>query len=59
MRRLVVVSALALLLGGGTAGALRLPGAPRCPIFPAGNAWNERVSSLVAQKVAEALDAGA
>ncbi|MGH2933156.1 MAG: hypothetical protein ACRDL2_01390 [Gaiellaceae bacterium] len=46
MRRLVVVSALALLLGGGTAGALRLPGAPRCPIFPAGNAWNERVSSL-------------
>jgi hypothetical protein len=46
MRRLVVVGALALLLGGGTAGALRLPGAPRCPIFPAGNAWNERVSSL-------------
>ncbi len=46
MRRLLLVTALALLLGGGTASALRVPGAPRCPIFPAGNAWNERVDTL-------------
>ena len=46
MRRLLVVTASALLLGGGTASALRVPGAPRCTIFPANNAWNERVDAL-------------
>jgi hypothetical protein len=46
MRRLVFVTAAALLLGGGNASALRVPGAPRCAIFPAGNAWNERVDTL-------------
>ncbi|HKB93278.1 MAG TPA: hypothetical protein VKC62_03470 [Gaiellaceae bacterium] len=46
MRRLVVAGIVALLVGGGSAGALRLPGAPRCPVFPASNAWNERVDSL-------------
>jgi len=46
MRRLLVVTASALLLGGGTASALRVPGAPRCTIFPANNAWNERVDML-------------
>ena len=46
MRRLLVVTASALLLGGGTASALRVPGAPRCTIFPANNAWNERVDTL-------------
>ncbi len=46
MRRLLVVTASALLLGGGTASALRVPGAPRCTVFPAGNAWNERVDTL-------------
>jgi hypothetical protein len=36
-----------LLLGGGaSAHALRVPAAPRCPIFPASNAWNQRVDSL-------------
>jgi hypothetical protein len=44
--RAVVVGAVVLLLGGGSAQALRLPGAPACPIFPAGNAWNERVDTL-------------
>ncbi len=46
MTRAVVVGAAVLLLGGGSAQALRLPGAPACPIFPANNAWNERVDTL-------------
>jgi hypothetical protein len=46
MKRLLVVAAGALLLGGASAQALRLPGAPRCPVFPPGNAWNQPVDSL-------------
>ncbi len=46
MRRVLAVTALALLVGGGTASALRVPGAPHCTIFPANNAWNERVDTL-------------
>jgi hypothetical protein len=34
------------LLTGSTAHALRLPAAPHCPVFPANNAWNERVDRL-------------
>jgi hypothetical protein len=45
-RLLFVVAAGALLLGGASAHALRLPGAPKCTIFPATNAWNERVDAL-------------
>ena len=47
-RRLLVplVCAAALLLVAASARALRLPGAPGCPIFPANNAWNERVDTL-------------
>jgi hypothetical protein len=46
MRWLGVVAALALLPGAGSVQALRLPGAPSCPIFPADNPWNERVDTL-------------
>jgi len=46
MRRLAVVVVATLLLGVGSAGALRLPNAPKCPIFPANNPWNERVDTL-------------
>jgi hypothetical protein len=46
MRRLALLAAVTLLLGGGTAQALRLPGAASCPIFPANNPWNERVDTL-------------
>ncbi len=48
MNRVLVVTAAcaALLAGGSSAGALRLPGAPRCTIFPASNAWNQRVDQL-------------
>ena len=51
-RFLVVVGAsapllvLALLLGRSSANALRVPSAPACPIFPAANAWNQRVDTL-------------
>jgi len=51
MRQMKVLAAFALatavaLLGGGAARALRLPSAPKCPVFPADNAWNERVDTL-------------
>jgi hypothetical protein len=45
MKRLVVLVA-ALALSGSSAHALRLPGAPRCMIFPKTNAWNMRVDTL-------------
>src|SRR4051812_43773315 len=38
--------ALLLLVDGSPANALRLPSAPRCTIFPASNAWNQRVDGL-------------
>jgi hypothetical protein len=34
------------LLCASSASALRLPTAPKCPVFPANNAWNQRVDSL-------------
>lgn len=42
---LAVTFALLALLSGSAA-ALRLPGAPRCPIFPKNNPWNSRVDRL-------------
>ena len=32
--------------GGNTTTGVRLPGAPRCPVFPADNAFNQRVDRL-------------
>ncbi len=55
MKRFATVAAAlaVVLLGGSSASALRLPGAPRCEIFPANNAWNQRVDKLpVAQNSA-------
>jgi hypothetical protein len=46
MTKVLALAAGAMLLGGATAQALRLPGAPRCPIFPATNAWNQRIDAL-------------
>jgi hypothetical protein len=43
---LILVSATALGCAGATAQALRLPAAPRCPVFPASNPWNQRVDRL-------------
>jgi hypothetical protein len=45
MRRLLAV-AVPLTLLASSASALRLPSAPRCPVFPASNAWNRRVDKL-------------
>jgi hypothetical protein len=46
MKRLLALAAGVMLLGGASAHALRLPGAPMCNIFPTTNAWNERVDAL-------------
>jgi hypothetical protein len=43
-RALVVVFAVLAL--GGSAQALRLPSAARCPVFPASNPWNQRIDRL-------------
>jgi hypothetical protein len=42
----VAVLALALACAGGSAHALRLPSAKRCPVFPKNNPWNLRVDRL-------------
>src|SRR5947209_2262201 len=47
MKGLAVAAGLALaLLSGSSASALRLPAARNCPVFPASNAWNQRVDEL-------------
>jgi hypothetical protein len=47
MTRLAFAAALiAVLVTGASARALRLPAASRCPVFPANNAWNQRVDKL-------------
>jgi hypothetical protein len=46
VRRALVLAAGALVVGVASAHALRLPAAPRCPVFPASNAWNQRVDGL-------------
>jgi hypothetical protein len=38
-----------------SAQALRLPGAPKCPIFPASNPWNQRVDHLPAAVDSDAI----
>jgi hypothetical protein len=54
IRLLLASTAVAVLAAaGGAAHALRLPSAPRCPVFPKSNAWNRRVDKLpVAQNSA-------
>jgi hypothetical protein len=44
--RLAVVAACLLALPGTSAQALRLPSAPKCPVFPATSPWNQRVDKL-------------
>src|SRR5205809_7135443 len=54
IRLLLASTAVAVLAAaGGAAHALRLPTAPRCPVFPKSNPWNRRVDKLpVAQNSA-------
>jgi hypothetical protein len=44
--RLIALAVVASLVGVASAHALRVPGASKCPVFPATNAWNERVDTL-------------
>jgi hypothetical protein len=44
--RAALAATIVLLLAGSSAEAIRLPGAPRCPVFPASNPWNQRVDRL-------------
>jgi hypothetical protein len=44
--RLLLLAVLALLALVPAAQAGRLPGAPRCPVFPRDNPWNRRVDRL-------------
>jgi hypothetical protein len=46
VRRALALAAVATAVGAASAHALRLPGASRCPVFPATNAWNEPVDTL-------------
>ena len=48
MKRSALAAALGAvaLLTGASAQALRLPAARHCPVFPANNAWNQRVDKL-------------
>ena len=46
MKRVLALAAGAMLVGVASAHALRLPTAAACPIFPADNAWNQRVDAL-------------
>ena len=46
MKPTVVLVLVLFLACAASASALRLPTAPRCPIFPPNNAWNERVDNL-------------
>jgi hypothetical protein len=47
VKRLFALAAGAMvLLAAASASALRLPSAPKCPVFPADNAWNQRVDAL-------------
>jgi hypothetical protein len=45
-RRLPLLVVCVLALGGSSAQALRMPSAPRCPVFPKSSPWNQRVDQL-------------
>jgi hypothetical protein len=54
-RPAVLVLAAALLAGVPAAAAAPLPGAPGCPVLPAGNVWNARVDALPAHPDSDRL----
>jgi hypothetical protein len=55
MKRRICLIVVALLALGGSAQALRLPSAPRCPVFPASNPWNQRVDRLPVARDSDAI----
>jgi hypothetical protein len=50
-----LVIGVAVLALGGSAQALRLPSAPRCPVFPASSPWNQRVDRLPVARDSDAI----
>jgi hypothetical protein len=44
--RFAAIGAGVALAAGAAASAHRVPGAPKCPVFPASNPWNQRVDRL-------------
>src|SRR5436190_24138509 len=46
MKKRFLVVLICFAGAAASASALRVPTAPKCPIFPATNAWNERVDTL-------------
>jgi len=46
IRRFPLLILFALFVGVASASALRVPAAPKCPVFPVNNAWNQRVDTL-------------
>jgi hypothetical protein len=47
MRAVCVFAATVFVAGlSGSAAAVRLPSAPRCPVFPRSNPWNRRFDKL-------------
>src|SRR5436309_15165931 len=56
IRLLLASTAVAVLASvGGAANALRVPAAPRCPVFPKSNPWNQRVDRLPVAKNSAAV----
>src|SRR5438067_4263118 len=55
--RLPLASAAVAVLAaaGGAAHALRVPAAPRCPVFPKSNPWNRRVDKLPVAQSSDAI----
>jgi hypothetical protein len=46
LRRVLIAAAAVAAIVAAASPAARLPGAPRCPVFPADNPWNQRVDRL-------------
>src|SRR5256884_3407779 len=56
IRLLLASTAVAVLASvGGAAHALRVPAAPRCPVFPKSNPWNRRVDKLPVAQNSDAV----
>ena len=57
-RLAAAVLALGLAVGAASASAApagRLPGAPKCPVFPESNPWNQRVDRLPVARSSDAI----
>ena len=55
MKSAAVLAAALVALPGGAAGAPRLPGAPRCGVFPASSPWNRPVDRLPVASGSDAI----